>query len=110
MLTFVLANNIIAQEKPNFAGTWLLDAVRSGREPTIWTQKRPVRFMLTQTSHELTLDTGDGSLFGVPTLVVEGPLRYRFDGHPWWWLIAASAISPASSERSGRRLHGMAEA
>jgi hypothetical protein len=72
----------IAQGRPDFSGTWLLDIARSGREPTIWTQRRPSRFVFTQTADELTLDTGDGSLFGVPALVIDGSLRYRFDGAP----------------------------
>jgi hypothetical protein len=71
---------ISAQARPDFSGTWLLDRVLSGSEQIVWTQKRPGRFVLTQTPKELTIDTGDGSLFGVSQLLIDGPLRYKFDG------------------------------
>jgi hypothetical protein len=69
-----------AQERPDFSGTWLLDEAQSGNERVVWTQTRPRRFVLSQTPQELTLDTADGSLFGVRRLVIGGPLRYKFDG------------------------------
>jgi hypothetical protein len=78
----VLSSSPFAQERPTLAGTWLLDGARSGREPPIWTQRRPARLVIAQTDDEVTLETGDGSLFGVPQLVIDGPLRYRFDGSP----------------------------
>jgi hypothetical protein len=69
-----------AEEIPSFSGTWVLDEAQSGRARVVWTQTRPSHFVLSQTGDELTLDTGDGSLFGVPKLAIDGPLRYKFDG------------------------------
>jgi hypothetical protein len=68
------------QRKPDFSGTWLLNVARSSPEPDIWLQRRPVRFSIYQTDEEVTIDTGDGSLFGVTGPVTETPLRYRLDG------------------------------
>ena len=71
---------VVGQERPDLSGTWLLDAQRNGREPTIWTQTRSRRFVLKQTADDLTIGTGDGSIFGVARLVIDAPLRYPFDG------------------------------
>jgi len=71
---------VAQQVRPDFSGTWVLDAIRSGSEPETWLQRRPQRFMIQQTTEELTMDTGDGSLFGVSSAVTESPLRYKFDG------------------------------
>jgi hypothetical protein len=71
-----------AQSQPNFSGIWILDAVRSGVQREIWNQRRANRFVIAQTAQEVTIDTGDGSLFGVTEPVVEGPLVYKFDGSP----------------------------
>ena len=68
------------EPRPDFSGAWLLDAVTTGSEPEIWLQRRPLRLMIQQSAEELTIDTGDGSLFGVSSAVTEVPLRYRFDG------------------------------
>ena len=68
------------QYNPNFSGTWALNVAQTGPEPEIWLQRRPVRFMIHQTDEEVTIDTGDGSLFGVVAPVTEKPLRYRLDG------------------------------
>jgi hypothetical protein len=68
------------QRKPDFSGTWVLNVARSGAEPEIWLQRRAVRFNIKQTDEELTLDTGDGSLFGVADPVTQTPLRYRLGG------------------------------
>src|SRR5262245_6285396 len=61
------------QQKPDFSGTWSLNAARSGPEPEVWLQRRPVRFIIQQTDEEVTIDTGDGSLFAVPAPVTETP-------------------------------------
>ena len=79
-LAVFFAVTLGSQGQPNFTGTWVLDNARSGPEPTIWTQRRPGGFVLSQTADELLLDTGDGSIFGVPKLVLDGSLRYRLDG------------------------------
>jgi len=78
----VLCGSIVTaqQGKPDFSGTWVLDVARSGPEPVIWLQRRPVKFIIHQTDDDVTIDTGDGSLFGVPEPVSETPLHYRLDG------------------------------
>jgi len=80
---FVVLSGLIAaaqQGKPDFSGKWVLDVARSGPEPVIWLQRRPVKFTIRQTDDDVTIDTGDGSLFGVPEPVSETPLHYRLDG------------------------------
>jgi len=80
---FVVLCSLIAaaqQGKPDFSGTWVLDVARSGRESVIWLQRRAVKFIIHQTDHDVTIDTGDGSLFCVPEPVSETPLHYRLDG------------------------------
>jgi hypothetical protein len=78
---FLLALISTAQErKPDFSGTWLLDVARSGPEPEVWLQRRAARFIVQQRDEEITIDTGDGSLFGVTAPVTETPLRYVLDG------------------------------
>jgi|SRR5215831_1500124 len=77
---FVVLSGLIAaaqQGKPDFSGKWVLDVARSGPEPVIWLQRRPVKFTIRQTDDDVTIDTGDGSLFGVPEPVSETPLHYR---------------------------------
>ena len=69
-----------AQGRPDFSGNWVLDVARSGREPVIWLQRRPVKLIIRQTDDDVTIDTGDGSLFGVPEPVSETPLHYRLHG------------------------------
>jgi len=68
------------QSRPDFSGSWILDSQRSGSEPELWLQRRPVRLLIHQTNDELSIDTGDGSLFGVPSPVIDAPLSYKFDG------------------------------
>jgi len=82
LLCFVFPALIASAQKskPDFSGIWILDAARSGPEPAIWLQRRPVRFDIHQTNDEITIDTNDGSLFGVTDPVTESPLRYRLDG------------------------------
>ena len=61
---FVVLCGLIAtarQGKPDFSGEWVLDVARSGREPVIWLQRRAVKFIIHQTDHDVTIDTGDGS-------------------------------------------------
>ena len=80
---FVVLCGLIAaaqQGKPDFSGKWVLDVARSGPEPVIWLQRRSVNFTIRQTDDDVTIDTGDGSLFGVPEPVSETPLHYRLDG------------------------------
>jgi hypothetical protein len=69
-----------AQGKPDFSGVWILDKQRSGPEKVIWNQTRSGRFV--QSLLELTIDTGDGSIFGVPAPVTGSPLVYKLDGSP----------------------------
>src|SRR5262245_40654403 len=40
----------------------------------------PRQFTIRQTNDDVTIDTGDGSLFGVPEPASETPLHYRLDG------------------------------
>jgi hypothetical protein len=68
------------QSRPDYSGNWILDSARSGPEPDIWLQHRPMHLVIRQNFEELTIDTGDGSLFGVRVPVVEDPLQYKFDG------------------------------
>src|SRR5215831_5615927 len=68
------------QSRPDFSGNWVLDGARSGPEPDIWLQRRAIHLVIRQNLEELTIDTGDGSLFGVRGRVVEDPLQYKFDG------------------------------
>jgi len=81
-VVLVLAMNLNAQNKPDFTGVWTLDTARSGRQTEIWNQGRADRFGITQNAQEVTIDTGDGSLFGVIDAVVDGPLVYKVDGSP----------------------------
>ena len=59
------------QSRPDFSGNWVLDGARSGPEPDIWPQRRPIHLVIRHNLEELTIDTGDGSLFGVRVPVVE---------------------------------------
>jgi len=80
---FVVLCGLIAaaqQGKPDFSGKWVLDVARSGPESVIWLQRRLVKFTIRQTDDDVMIDTGDGSLFGVPEPVSETPLHYRLDG------------------------------
>src|SRR5262249_34957447 len=79
---FLLVAFIVSaqQSKPDFSGTWILNVSRSGPEPEIWLQRRPVRFNIHQTDIAVDIDTGDGSLFGVTDRVTETPLSYSLDG------------------------------
>ena len=79
-LALVLPFGLRAQSKPDFSGTWILDAVRSGPQTEMWNQRRARQFTITQTAQEVTIDTGDGSLFGVPDPVTDSPLVYKLDG------------------------------
>src|SRR5262245_12508602 len=80
---FVVLCGLIAaayQGKPDFSGKWVLDVARSGPEAVIWLQRRPVKFTIRQTDDDVTIDTGDGSLFGVTEPVSETTLHYNLDG------------------------------
>jgi len=46
----------------------------------MWNQRRARQFVITQTAREVTIDTADGSLFGVPDPVTDSPLVYKLDG------------------------------
>ena len=69
-----------AQDRPNFSDTWILDKQHSGPEKVVWNQTRSGRFTIEHSPLEVTIDTGDGSLFGVREPVTEGPLVYKLDG------------------------------
>ena len=79
-MALVLPFGLRAQSKSDFSGTWILDAVRSGPQPEMWNQRRARRFMIAQTVQEVTIDTGDGSLFGVSDPAIDSPLVYKLDG------------------------------
>src|SRR5262245_65288045 len=54
---FVILCGLIAaaqQGKPDFSGKWVLDVARSGPEPVIWLQRRPVKFTIRQTDYAST--------------------------------------------------------
>jgi hypothetical protein len=46
----------------------------------VWNQNRAQRFTIAQSPLEVTIDTGDGSLFGVREPVTASPLVYKLDG------------------------------
>lgn len=96
------------QVRPDFSGRWVLDAIRSGSEPETWLQRRPLRFMIQQTTEELTMDTGGGSLFGVSSAVTESPLRYKFDGSTVTVVDHSLGDIPTLHGRSARRPPGKA--
>jgi len=69
-----------AQSNPDFSGTWILQAEKSGPSKVVWNQTRAQRFTIAHGSLEVTIDTGDGSLFGVREPVTSVPLIYKLGG------------------------------
>jgi len=76
-LALVAASRSIAQDRPDFSGTWSLDRARNGPARDVWGQNRPQRFVISHTPSEFSVDTGDGSIVGTTVT-----LLYKLDGSP----------------------------
>jgi len=69
-----------AQNKPDFSGIWVRDREHSGPERVSWASTRPTRFEITQEPETISIDTGDGSLFGLHAALAQEPLVWPLDG------------------------------
>jgi hypothetical protein len=72
----------LAQGTPDFPGTWIIDQEHSGPAKEVWTQTRSDRFIMRQEAGSVSIDTADGSMFGMSASVTTEPLNYRLDGKP----------------------------
>lgn len=69
-----------AQDRPEFSGVWVLDKEHSGPEKVSWASARSNRFTIKQAAQSISIDTGDGSLFGLSAPVTQEPLVWPLDG------------------------------
>jgi hypothetical protein len=76
LLTFA-APTSMAQSLPDYSGTWILDAARSGPPVAVWGQTRATVIVIEQDQDELKLTTQGGGL-SVP----QDLQRFRLDGVP----------------------------
>jgi len=79
-LCTVLSLAALAQNRPDFSGIWILDREHSGPETVSWASARPSRFTIRQAVRGISIDTGDGSLFGMVTAPTQEPLVWPLDG------------------------------
>jgi hypothetical protein len=69
-----------AQSRPDFSGVWVLDRPHSGPEKVSWASTRSNRFIIKQDAQSVSIDTGDGSIFGLDAAITRERLIWPLDG------------------------------